>query len=198
MTPKRRQATRKRFRSSTFTTSAAATSRAKSTLTILNGAKLALWAGQSVALVAPSGAGKSTLLHIAGLLEHPDEGEVYMMGTATSTLTDLQRTMMRRTDVGFVYQSHRLLPEFTALENVMMPQLVRGLSRKRGQPSRRGDPLLSRTEGARARTGRRNCPAASSSASRSRARSPTRRASCSPTSRPATSIRTPPSTCSTR
>jgi lipoprotein-releasing system ATP-binding protein len=99
-------------------------------LIILNGAKLALWAGQSVALVAPSGAGKSTLLHIAGLLEHPDEGEVYMMGTATSALSDLQRTMMRRTDVGFVYQSHRLLPEFTALENVMMPQLVRGLSRK--------------------------------------------------------------------
>ena len=99
-------------------------------LVILNGAKLALWAGQSVALVAPSGAGKSTLLHIAGLLEHPDEGEVYMMGTATSALSDLQRTMMRRTDVGFVYQSHRLLPEFTALENVMMPQLVRGLSRK--------------------------------------------------------------------
>jgi lipoprotein-releasing system ATP-binding protein len=99
-------------------------------LVILNGAKLALWAGQSVALVAPSGAGKSTLLHIAGLLEHPDEGEVYMMGTATSALSDLQRTMMRRTDVGFVYQSHRLLPEFTALENVMMPQIVRGLSRK--------------------------------------------------------------------
>jgi lipoprotein-releasing system ATP-binding protein len=99
-------------------------------LVILNGAKLALWAGQSVALVAPSGAGKSTLLHIAGLLEHPDEGEVYMMGAATSALSDLQRTMMRRTDVGFVYQSHRLLPEFSALENVMMPQLVRGLSRK--------------------------------------------------------------------
>ena len=99
-------------------------------LVILNGAKLALWAGQSVALVAPSGAGKSTLLHIAGLLEHPDEGEVYMMGTATSALSDLQRTLMRRTDVGFVYQSHRLLPEFSALENVMMPQLVRGLSRK--------------------------------------------------------------------
>ena len=110
------------------------------TLTILNGAKLALWAGQSVALVAPSGAGKSTLLHIAGLLEQPDEGEVYMMGTATSALTDLQRTMMRRTDVGFVYQSHRLLPEFSALENVMMPQLVRGLSRT--EASRRAEEIL--------------------------------------------------------
>jgi lipoprotein-releasing system ATP-binding protein len=111
------------------------------TLTILNGAKLALWAGQSVALVAPSGAGKSTLLHIAGLLEQPDEGEVYMMGTATSSLSDLQRTMMRRTDVGFVYQSHRLLPEFSALENVMMPQLVRGLSRT--EASRRAEEILS-------------------------------------------------------
>ena len=111
------------------------------TLTILDGAKLALWAGQSVALVAPSGAGKSTLLHIAGLLEHPDEGEVYLMGTATTTLTDLQRTMMRRNDVGFVYQSHRLLPEFTALENVMMPQLVRGLSRN--EASRRAEEILS-------------------------------------------------------
>jgi len=110
-------------------------------LIILNGAKLALWAGQSVALVAPSGAGKSTLLHIAGLLEHPDEGEVYMMGTATSALSDLQRTMMRRTDVGFVYQSHRLLPEFTALENVMMPQLVRGLQRK--EAGRRAEEILS-------------------------------------------------------
>jgi lipoprotein-releasing system ATP-binding protein len=113
----------------------------ESELVILSGAKLALWAGQSVALVAPSGSGKSTLLHIAGLLEHPDEGEVYMMGTATSALTDLQRTMMRRTDVGFVYQSHRLLPEFTALENVMMPQIVRGLSRK--EASLRAEEILS-------------------------------------------------------
>lgn len=100
------------------------------TLTILDDAELALWEGQSVALVGPSGAGKSTLLHIAGLLEHPDEGEVFMSGAATSTLSDFERTMIRRTDVGFVYQSHRLLPEFTALENVMMPQLVRGLPRK--------------------------------------------------------------------
>jgi lipoprotein-releasing system ATP-binding protein len=102
----------------------------EATLNILDGARLALWSGQSVALVAPSGAGKSTLLHIAGLLEHPDEGEVYLSGTATSSLSDIERTMMRRTDIGFVYQSHRLLPEFSALENVMMPQMVRGLGRK--------------------------------------------------------------------
>src|SRR3979411_1061688 len=101
----------------------------ESVLTILNGAKLALWAGQSVALVAPSGSGKSTLLHIAGLLEHPDDGEVYVGGTATSCLADAERTQIRRTDIGFVYQSHRLLPEFTALENVMLPQIIRGLKR---------------------------------------------------------------------
>jgi lipoprotein-releasing system ATP-binding protein len=101
----------------------------ETTLAILNGAKLALWAGQSVALVAPSGAGKSTLLHIAGLLEHCDEGEVYVSGTATSGLTDAERTQIRRTDIGFVYQSHRLLPEFSALENVMLPQMIRGLKR---------------------------------------------------------------------
>ena len=100
------------------------------TLTILDNAKLAMWAGQSVALVAPSGSGKSTLLHIAGLLEHPDEGEVYVGGQATSTLSDAERTRIRRTEVGFVYQSHRLLPEFTALENVMLPQMIRGLKRK--------------------------------------------------------------------
>jgi lipoprotein-releasing system ATP-binding protein len=98
-------------------------------LTILDGAKLALWAGQSVALVAPSGSGKSTLLHIAGLLESPDAGEVYIGGAATSGLSDVERTQIRRTDVGFVYQSHRLLPEFTALENVMLPQMIRGLKR---------------------------------------------------------------------
>jgi lipoprotein-releasing system ATP-binding protein len=102
----------------------------EATLTILDGANLALWEGQSVALVAPSGTGKSTLLHIAGLLEQPDEGEVYVGGAATSGLSDAERTQIRRTDIGFVYQSHRLLPEFSALENVMLPQMIRGLPRK--------------------------------------------------------------------
>jgi len=101
----------------------------EATLTILNGAKLALWAGQSVALVAPSGSGKSTLLHIAGLLETPDDGEVYVAGAPTSQLADIDRTQIRRSDIGFVYQSHRLLPEFSALENVMLPQMIRGLKR---------------------------------------------------------------------
>jgi len=97
------------------------------TLDILKGAELAVWAGQSVALVAPSGAGKSTLLHIAGLLEHPDGGEVYIDAVATSHMTDIQRTRIRRADIGFVYQFHHLLPEFSALENVMLPQMIRGL-----------------------------------------------------------------------
>ena len=100
------------------------------TLDILCGAELAVWSGQSVALIAPSGAGKSTLLHIAGLLEHQDAGEVFINKTATSGLSDAVRTRLRRTEVGFVYQAHHLLPEFTALENVMMPQMVRGLRRR--------------------------------------------------------------------
>ena len=112
----------------------------EATLTILNGAKLALWAGQSVALVAPSGSGKSTLLHIAGLLESPDDGEVYVAGAPTSQLSDIDRTQIRRSDIGFVYQSHRLLPEFTALENVMLPQMIRGL--KRAETIKRSSEIL--------------------------------------------------------
>jgi lipoprotein-releasing system ATP-binding protein len=100
------------------------------TLDILRGAELAVWSGQLVALVAPSGAGKSTLLHIAGLLEQPDAGEVYIDAVATTHMSDMQRTRIRRSDIGFVYQFHHLLPEFSALENVMMPQLIRGLARK--------------------------------------------------------------------
>jgi lipoprotein-releasing system ATP-binding protein len=99
-------------------------------LHVLNSVELALWPGQSVALVAPSGAGKSTLLHIAGLLEHPDHGDVYIDGRATAILPDHERTRIRRQEVGFVYQSHHLLPEFTALENVMLPQMIHGLGRR--------------------------------------------------------------------
>ncbi|MGB7260163.1 MAG: ABC transporter ATP-binding protein [Pseudolabrys sp.] len=110
------------------------------TLNILNGAELAVWPGQSIALVGPSGAGKSTLLHIAGLLEHPDHGDVYVDGRATATLSDAERTRLRRNEIGFVYQFHRLLPEFTALENVVMPQMIRGLSR--GEARKRAVELL--------------------------------------------------------
>ena len=109
-------------------------------LHVLSGAELAIWAGQSVALVAPSGAGKSTLLHIAGLLEHPDQGDVYVDGRGTAALSDAERTRIRRIEVGFVYQSHHLLPEFTALENVVLPQMIRGLSR--GEAAKRASELL--------------------------------------------------------
>ncbi len=112
-----------------------------STLDILRSAELAIWPGQSMALIAPSGAGKSTLLHIAGLLEHPNSGEVYIDSIATSHLTDLQRTRMRRSDIGFVYQFHHLLPEFSAVENVMLPQMIRGL--KKAEARTRAAELLS-------------------------------------------------------
>ncbi len=97
-------------------------------LTILSGADFHLRKGEMVALVAPSGAGKSTLLHTAGLLERPDAGDVLLGGRACGRLSDDERTAIRRNDIGFVYQFHHLLPEFSALENIMMPQLVRGLS----------------------------------------------------------------------
>jgi len=103
------------------------------TLEILRGVELALWSGESVALIAPSGAGKSTLLHIAGLLEHADAGEVYVNGVATSQLSDAERTGIRRTEIGFVYQFHHLMPEFSATENVMLPQMIRGLSRRQAR-----------------------------------------------------------------
>ena len=98
-------------------------------LEILKRSDLAVWAGQSVALVAPSGAGKSTLLHLAGLLEHADGGEIYLDGAPTSNLSDAVRTRIRRNSIGFVYQAHHLLPEFSAVENVMLPQMIRGLGR---------------------------------------------------------------------
>jgi lipoprotein-releasing system ATP-binding protein len=109
-------------------------------LDILKGAELAVWAGQAVALVAPSGAGKSTLLHIAGLLEHPDVGEVYVDGQPTSGRPDAERTAIRRNQIGFVYQAHHLLPEFSALENVMLPQMIKGLSKSEAR--RRAAELL--------------------------------------------------------
>jgi lipoprotein-releasing system ATP-binding protein len=99
-------------------------------LTVLNGADLTIFPGEMVAIVAPSGAGKSTLLHIAGLLERPDEGDVRIAGRSTGKLSDTERTAIRRLQIGFVYQFHHLLPEFTALENIMMPQLIRGTPRK--------------------------------------------------------------------
>ncbi|MGI4765770.1 MAG: ABC transporter ATP-binding protein [Janthinobacterium lividum] len=113
----------------------------EATLSILRGADLTLWPGQSVALVAPSGAGKSTLLHVAGLLEKPDGGEVYVGNAPTAAMGDAERTALRRTAIGFVYQAHHLLPEFTALENVVLPQMIAGLTKR--EAGERGVELLS-------------------------------------------------------
>jgi lipoprotein-releasing system ATP-binding protein len=99
-------------------------------LDILRGADLAIWPGEMVALVAPSGTGKSTLLHVAGLLEKPDGGEVFIEGRPTATMDDTGRTRLRREEIGFVYQFHHLLPEFSAVENVVMPQIIRGLRKR--------------------------------------------------------------------
>lgn len=99
-------------------------------LVILDKANFTLNRGETVALVAPSGAGKSTLLHIAGLLERPNSGDVLLYGRSCTKLSDNDRTAIRRSDIGFVYQFHHLLPEFNALENVMMPQMIAGLKRK--------------------------------------------------------------------
>ncbi|WP_337270828.1 ABC transporter ATP-binding protein [Oryzifoliimicrobium ureilyticus] len=98
-------------------------------LTILKGADFSLSRGEMVALVAPSGTGKSTLLHLAGLLEQPDAGEVSINGQLCNGLPDQKRTAIRRSEIGFVYQFHHLLPEFSALENIMIPQMIDGLSK---------------------------------------------------------------------
>ena len=98
-------------------------------LTILSGAEFTLKRGEMVALVAPSGTGKSTMLHAAGLLERPNGGDVFVNSRACGRLSDDDRTAIRRNEIGFVYQFHHLLPEFSAIENIMMPQIIRGLSR---------------------------------------------------------------------
>ena len=109
-------------------------------LTVLNGATLSVGRGELVGLVAPSGAGKSTLLHVAGLLERPDGGDVALQGEGCNKLTDRQRTLLRRSRVGFVYQFHHLLPDFNARENVVLPQLVADVPRDASEA--RADELL--------------------------------------------------------
>ncbi|HKT20923.1 MAG TPA: ABC transporter ATP-binding protein [Stellaceae bacterium] len=99
-------------------------------LPVLRGISLGIAAGEIVALVGPSGAGKSTLLHLAGLLERPDGGAVLLNGTDCSRMSDLERTEARRSSIGFVYQFHYLLPEFSALENIALPQMIAGSSRR--------------------------------------------------------------------
>jgi lipoprotein-releasing system ATP-binding protein len=115
--------------------------RAGAALEVLRGASLRLRAGEAVALVGPSGAGKSTLLHIAGLLEAPDRGIVRIAGQHGGRLGDAGRTQLRRHLLGFVYQFHHLLPEFSALENIVIPQMIAG--RSRGEAAARARDLLS-------------------------------------------------------
>jgi lipoprotein-releasing system ATP-binding protein len=99
-------------------------------LAVLRGADLTVRSGEIVALVAPSGAGKSTLLHVAGLLDRPDDGSVLIEGRDAGSLPDAARTAIRRDTIGFVYQFHHLLGEFSALENVVLPQMIAGRSRR--------------------------------------------------------------------
>lgn len=103
------------------------------TLHVLQGVDLALRPGEMTGLVGPSGSGKSTLLHVAGLLERPDEGEVYIGGRDALKLNDKNRTMIRRTDLGFVYQFHHLLPELNALDNVAAPLMLNGQPRSKAR-----------------------------------------------------------------
>ncbi len=102
-------------------------------LRVLDGIDLVLRPGEIVALVGPSGAGKSTLLHVAGLLERPDGGAVLISGEDCGSLSDERRTLLRRSEIGFVYQFHHLLPEFSAIENVMLPQMIAGVVRRRAR-----------------------------------------------------------------
>ena len=99
------------------------------TIDVLDGASASLFPGEAVALVGPSGSGKSTLLHIAGLLETPTSGHVWVNGKDCARLNDTDRTRARRLEMGFIYQFHQLLPEFSALENVVIPQMIHGESR---------------------------------------------------------------------
>jgi lipoprotein-releasing system ATP-binding protein len=99
-------------------------------LQVISDATVSIRRGEMVALMGPSGSGKSTLLHIAGLLEKPEAGEVWITGVAAHALSDGQRTELRRSTIGFVYQYHHLLPEFTALENVVVPQMIAGFPKR--------------------------------------------------------------------
>ncbi|MEZ5903792.1 MAG: ATP-binding cassette domain-containing protein [Geminicoccaceae bacterium] len=153
------------------------------TLPVLRGADLTLAPGELVALVGPSGSGKSTLLHIAALLERPSTGEVTIDGRACGRLGDRERTGLRRNRIGFVYQFHHLLADFTALENAMLPQLLAGRSRAQ---ARRGRPTCSVASGSAsassiARTGHASPAAAAAGRHRPCPPRPTGRACCSPT-----------------
>ncbi|MGI9400084.1 MAG: ABC transporter ATP-binding protein [Rhizobiaceae bacterium] len=115
-------------------------SEGKRDLVVLDKCDFTLKRGELVSLVAPSGTGKSTLLHLAGLLEKPDSGEVHVAGLATRGMPDIRRTALRRDEIGFVYQFHHLLPEFTAIENLVLPQMIRGI--RKSEAKKRAVELL--------------------------------------------------------
>ncbi|MFQ6549733.1 ABC transporter ATP-binding protein [Aestuariibius sp. 2305UL40-4] len=121
-------------------------------INVLSGAELTISSGEVVGLIAPSGAGKSTLLHIAGLLDTPTGGRIAIAGEAVAGLSDRRRTALRREHVGFIYQFHHLLPEFTALENIVLPQLANGVAK--GAAEERASELLAKV-GLTARAGHR-------------------------------------------
>ncbi|MDX9688887.1 MAG: ABC transporter ATP-binding protein [Proteobacteria bacterium] len=110
------------------------------TLDVLRGCDMHVMRGERVALIGPSGAGKSTLLHIAGLLEKPDKGVILIDDKRADGLDDTQRTLLRRSTIGFVYQSHHLLPEFSARENIVLPQMIAGKTET--EAKKRADELL--------------------------------------------------------
>jgi lipoprotein-releasing system ATP-binding protein len=113
---------------------------AQNQLHILSNCTLKIEAGERIALIGPSGSGKSTLLHIAGLLETPDDGDIYINGNKVSVSNDAEKTRLRQEKIGFVYQNHHLLPEFSARENIILPQMIAGTSRKKA--ATRADELL--------------------------------------------------------
>ena len=115
-------------------------SQASGTIDVLRGVELRIEPGEVVALVGPSGSGKSTLLHLAGLLERPTDGRILFNGVDCGALSDVERTAIRRRGIGFIYQFHHLLPEFSALENVMIPQLING--QRRSMARERASQLL--------------------------------------------------------
>jgi predicted ABC-type transport system involved in lysophospholipase L1 biosynthesis ATPase subunit len=172
-----------------------AASRATVSHTLVNGIDLAVKKGEFVAITGPSGSGKSSLLYLLGLLDAPSEGEVIICGQPTSKLSESDRADVRLTKCGFVFQFHFLLPEFTSLDNVLLPMRAAGIMSE-AEMRERGLALLgSLGLDEHATSVPTSSPAASASASPSRARLPTAPRSSSPTSRPARSIRNRPNRC---